>query len=238
MGLNPIKPWGQVENKDPGAETKEVIEPETTGVVTEPAGWFSNADSVNSEDKVSENSVITPNTETEQSIPEDSENEVNVNEGIKMEDPELKTTEDCCTSDGVCSNPDAPKRVSDNCPPWYKAKDDSVDVMFIIQNCDMSFALGSAFKHLIKAAYDYYGDNLRKAVWYLDKEIAHNNGFNVLGAHERIDPIDVIEEFQLPYLLGKAVDTLLSYANTGDNSYLAKTVENVSVALSRNNFGK
>lgn len=227
MGLNPIKPkiWGQVEDNEPADATVA----ETEEVIAEPAGWFSESGSENSEESV----VISETTAAETEIAD----EVVCSQNPESE-PTVDTSEESLTvTTGSCCKKEVKTvdKVSDNCPPWYESKDGSFDVIFIIQNYRMSFELGSAFKHLIKAEYDYYADNLRKAAWYLEKEASYLEGFDTLGRAAAIDPIDVIEGFALPYLLGKAVDSLLSYASTGDSAYLVNTIECVATALDRNN---
>lgn len=235
MGLNPIKPktWGQVEDNEPADATVA----ETEEVIAEPAGWFSEPDSENSE----ESAVISETTAAETEIAD----EVACSQNPESEPTIDISKESLTVTTGSCfgteANPDFVKevlpveKVSNGCLPWYKAKDGSFDVISIIQNYRMSFELGSAFKHLIKAEYGYYADNLRKAAWYLEKEAIYLEGFDTLGHAAAIDPIDVIEGFALPYLLGKAVDSLLSYASTGDSAYLVNTIECVATALDRNN---
>ena len=60
-----------------------------------------------------------------------------------------------------------------NHPSHYGGKDNPYEAIKIIEAWDLGFHLGNAVKYIIRARYKgTYDQDLEKAKWYLDREIA------------------------------------------------------------------
>lgn len=69
-----------------------------------------------------------------------------------------------------------------NHPAHYGSADDPYEVIKVIRAWNMGFSLGNAIKYIARAGKkdpDKTIEDLRKARWYLDEEIAHLESANV-----------------------------------------------------------
>jgi hypothetical protein len=55
-------------------------------------------------------------------------------------------------------------------PPYYNGD----DVMQIIERYDLSFCLGNVIKYTLRSKNKNGIEDLKKALWYLKREISHN----------------------------------------------------------------
>lgn len=61
-------------------------------------------------------------------------------------------------------------------PEHYKVGD-VYEVINVIENYDLGFNLGNAIKYILRAGVkdnETYAEDLRKAIWYLDREVNNN----------------------------------------------------------------
>lgn len=125
-----------------------------------------------------------------------------------------------------------PKKEAVNHPQHYGGGDNPYEVIKIIEHFELGFNLGNAIKYILRAGKkDDINQDLKKAVWYLQRELTSGN-----CKVKRTDNTwikDIITAYSLSDNLSKAVRLILEtkvYSIFSVTYYIYRT-ENIKKAI-------